>query len=150
MADPLFNAAATIELMEAGRRAAERDRAVPRARPVGLLVRGPVPPARAAGRRPGRPGDVVLRASERLPLVAVVGLPLQVDQLLYNCAAVVHRGRLLGLVPKTYLPNYREFYEARQFTPGERRACARASTCAARPTCRSGAACCSVPRTSLS
>jgi NAD+ synthase (glutamine-hydrolysing) len=61
----------------------------------------------------------VLRASESLELIAVVGLPLRVDHLLYNCAAVVWRGRILGVVPKTYLPNYREFYEARQFTPGD-------------------------------
>jgi NAD+ synthase (glutamine-hydrolysing) len=40
-----------------------------------------------------------------------------VDAPLLNCAAVVHRGRILGLVPKTYLPNYREFYELRQFSP---------------------------------
>jgi NAD+ synthase (glutamine-hydrolysing) len=41
-----------------------------------------------------------------------------VDHLLYNCAAVVHRGRVVAVVPKTYLPNYREFYEARQFASG--------------------------------
>jgi NAD+ synthase (glutamine-hydrolysing) len=42
-----------------------------------------------------------------------------VDGLLYNCAALLCRGRLVGVVPKTYLPNYREFYERRQFTPGD-------------------------------
>src|SRR5437764_1613415 len=61
----------------------------------------------------------VLDASERLPILAVVGLPLQVQHLLFNCAAVVHRGRVLGVVPKTYLPNYREFYEARYFASGD-------------------------------
>src|SRR5205823_12934698 len=61
----------------------------------------------------------VLEASERLRLVAVVGLPLQVQHVLFNCAVVVHRGRVLGVVPKTYLPNYREFYEARHFAYGE-------------------------------
>jgi NAD+ synthase (glutamine-hydrolysing) len=61
----------------------------------------------------------VLAASERWPLVGVVGLPLQIDHLLYNCAVVFARGRILGVVPKTYLPNYREFYEARQFTSGD-------------------------------
>lgn len=60
----------------------------------------------------------ILEASERLPLVAIVGLPLQVEHLLFNCAAVVCNGRVLGVVPKTYLPNYREFYEARYFAPG--------------------------------
>src|SRR5437588_7861867 len=49
--------------------------------------------------------------------VAVVGLPLAVDGQLFNCAAVVHAGKLLGVVPKTYLPNYKEFYDARYFTP---------------------------------
>jgi NAD+ synthase (glutamine-hydrolysing) len=47
----------------------------------------------------------VLAASVDLPLVAVIGVPLQIDGLLYNCAAVVSRGRLLGIAPKTYLPN---------------------------------------------
>jgi NAD+ synthase (glutamine-hydrolysing) len=49
--------------------------------------------------------------------LAVVGLPFVVENLLYNCAAVIHRGELLGLVPKSYLPNYKEFYEARWFAP---------------------------------
>jgi NAD+ synthase (glutamine-hydrolysing) len=49
--------------------------------------------------------------------VAVVGLPWLVDDQLFNCAAVVHQGELLGLVPKSYLPNYKEFYEARWFAP---------------------------------
>jgi NAD+ synthase (glutamine-hydrolysing) len=50
-------------------------------------------------------------------LISVVGMPLQVDHLLFNCAIVLRRARILGVVPKTYLPNYREFYEARQFAP---------------------------------
>jgi NAD+ synthase (glutamine-hydrolysing) len=61
----------------------------------------------------------VVAASRTIPGVAVVGLPLRVDHRLFNCAAVVSRGRLLGIVPKTYLPNYGEFYEARQFASGE-------------------------------
>ena len=59
----------------------------------------------------------VLEASADLDLVALVGLPVTVDGKLYNCAAVVCHGKLLGLVPKTYLPNYGEFYERRQFNP---------------------------------
>ena len=50
--------------------------------------------------------------------VCLVGLPLRWRGRLFNCAAVLHRGRLLGVVPKTYLPNYREFYEARHFASG--------------------------------
>jgi len=61
----------------------------------------------------------VVDASRDLQLVAAVGLPLQVGSLLFNCAALVSQGRILGVVPKTYLPNYREFYEARQFNPAD-------------------------------
>ena len=61
----------------------------------------------------------LLRDSRTLDVAALVGLPVAVEGLLYNCAALVSRGRLVGVVPKTYLPNYREFYEARQFTPGD-------------------------------
>jgi len=61
----------------------------------------------------------LMRATRALPLAALVGLPVQIDGLLYNCAALICRGRLVGVAPKTYLPNYREFYELRQFTPGE-------------------------------
>jgi len=61
----------------------------------------------------------IVEASRTCTAVAVVGLPLRVDHLLFNCAAVVHDGRLLGVVPKTYLPNYGEFYEARQFNPAD-------------------------------
>ena len=59
----------------------------------------------------------VVTASKDLAPVAVVGLPLRVNEQLFNCAAVVHRGRILGVVPKSYLPNYGEFYEGRQFNP---------------------------------
>jgi NAD+ synthase (glutamine-hydrolysing) len=51
---------------------------------------------------------------ELLPLL-LVGAPLRSETKLFNCALVVHRGRVLGVVPKTYIPNYREFYEKRQF-----------------------------------
>jgi NAD+ synthase (glutamine-hydrolysing) len=59
----------------------------------------------------------LLARSRALPLAAFVGLPVVVDGLLYNCAALLCQGRILGVVPKTYLPNYREFYELRQFSP---------------------------------
>src|SRR5262249_47618663 len=49
--------------------------------------------------------------------LAVVGLPVVVDDQLFNCAAMLHRGRILGLIPKAFLPNYKEFYEQRWFSP---------------------------------
>ncbi|HEX2205653.1 MAG TPA: NAD(+) synthase [Longimicrobium sp.] len=58
----------------------------------------------------------VVEASAKLAPVLLVGAPLAFEGKLFNCAVVVHRGRVLGIVPKTYLPNYREFYERRQFT----------------------------------
>ncbi len=57
----------------------------------------------------------ILKASEALQLVALVGLPVTVDAKLYNCAAVVCQGALLGLVPKSHIPNYGEFYEKRHY-----------------------------------
>ena len=60
----------------------------------------------------------ILAASCGLNLVTVVGLPVRRSGKLYNCAAVVCDGKLLGLVPKTHLPNYSEFYEKRHFLPG--------------------------------
>ncbi|MBN3757773.1 NAD(+) synthase [Paraburkholderia sp. Tr-20389] len=61
----------------------------------------------------------IVDASKKLPVALIVGMPLQVDHSLYNCAIVVARGAVLGAVPKTYLPNYGEFYEARQYAPAD-------------------------------
>jgi NAD+ synthase (glutamine-hydrolysing) len=61
----------------------------------------------------------VLQASRDLPSVAVVGMPLRFEQRLFNCAVVLQRGRLLGVLPKTYLPNQAEFYELRQFNSAD-------------------------------
>ncbi|MBV8457740.1 MAG: NAD(+) synthase, partial [Acetobacteraceae bacterium] len=60
---------------------------------------------------------LVAASKELLPLI-VVGAPLRHQDRVYNCAVAIHRGRLLGVVPKAYLPNYREFYEPRQFASG--------------------------------
>jgi NAD+ synthase (glutamine-hydrolysing) len=63
-------------------------------------------------------GRLIELSRERMPVI-VVGAPLRWQGRLYNCAVVIHRGRLLGIVPKIFLPNYREFYERRHFTSGE-------------------------------
>jgi NAD+ synthase (glutamine-hydrolysing) len=60
----------------------------------------------------------LVEASADWMTALVVGCPLRYGARLYNSAAVIHRGRLLGVVPKTYLPTYREFYEARHFGSG--------------------------------
>ena len=58
---------------------------------------------------------VLLDFTRKLDIISVVGLPVRIGSLLYNCAAVIQSGSLLGVVPKTYLPNYNEFYEKRWF-----------------------------------
>ncbi|WP_394778852.1 NAD(+) synthase [Undibacterium sp.] len=61
----------------------------------------------------------IVTASAQLSVAMIVGLPLRVEHQLFNCAAVVAGGRIQGIVPKSYLPNYGEFYEARQFSAGD-------------------------------
>lgn len=70
--------------------------------------------------------DAVLAAIERLVAasvdlspVLVVGAPLRIGNRLYNCAVVIHRGRVLGVAPKSHLPTYREFYESRWYARGD-------------------------------
>ena len=58
---------------------------------------------------------ILLDFTRKLDIISVVGLPVRIGSLLYNCAVVIQRGTVLGLVPKTYLPNYNEFYEKRWF-----------------------------------
>ena len=53
--------------------------------------------------------------SRNLSPLILVGAPLRFEEKLFNCGVVIHHGRVLGIVPKTYIPNYREFYEKRQF-----------------------------------
>ncbi|MGN0975845.1 MAG: NAD(+) synthase [Gemmiger sp.] len=62
----------------------------------------------------------IIEASREANMVILAGLPVAVDSKLYNCAAVICNGQLLGLVPKTHLPNYGEFYEKRHFVPGRK------------------------------
>jgi NAD+ synthase (glutamine-hydrolysing) len=59
--------------------------------------------------------EQIRAATEQLQPVVVVGAPLRAEQGLFNAAVVIHGGRILGAVPKSYLPEYREFYEKRQF-----------------------------------
>ncbi len=122
VADPAFNAAQTVALMQ---QAEARQAAVALFPELGLSAytcddlfhQDALLDAVLAGL------NEVVQASHKLQVTAVVGLPLRVEGLLYNCAAVVQGGRICGITPKSYLPNYREFYELRQFTPGD--TCAR-------------------------
>ncbi|MCD8318982.1 MAG: NAD(+) synthase [Paraprevotella sp.] len=61
----------------------------------------------------------ILDFTRSLDIISIIGLPISYHGTLLNCAAVIQKGKILGLVPKTYLPNYKEFYEQRWFTSGD-------------------------------
>ena len=61
--------------------------------------------------------NTVLAATRNLEVVTALGMPLRVHNELYNCAVIIQKGKILGVVPKTHLPNYGEFYEKRWFAP---------------------------------
>src|SRR6201996_501142 len=62
--------------------------------------------------------EIVASSTDLLPIL-VVGAPLRHRHRIYNTAVVIHRGAVLGVAPKSYLPTYREFYERRQIAPGD-------------------------------
>ena len=116
VADPGFNAARTIELIKQ----ADESRALMAVFPeLGLTAYSCEDlfhqQALLDGAREAL--ATVLRSTRQSSLIVVVGLPLQVGDLLFNCAAVLHRGVIQGVAPKSFLPNYREYYEMRQFAP---------------------------------
>ena len=102
----------------AGREARRTAGPVPRAVHHRLLVRRPVlsGPTALCGAHVLEP---IVMVSAMQEIAAVVGLPLGVGGKLFNCAVLIAGGRVLGLVPKTYLPTTNEFYEERWFTPGD-------------------------------
>ena len=61
----------------------------------------------------------ILDFTRSLDIISIIGLPISYHGTLLNCAAVIQKGKILGIVPKTYLPNYKEFYEQRWFTSGD-------------------------------
>ncbi|WP_332877521.1 NAD(+) synthase [Massilia sp. S19_KUP03_FR1] len=118
IADPVFNAAQTVAL---ARQAADAGAVLVAFPELGLSAytcddlfhqRALLDACEAAL-------ATVIAASTDLPVAIIVGLPLRVQHQLFNCAAVLANGRLLGVVPKSYLPNYGEFYENRQFSAAE-------------------------------
>lgn len=58
----------------------------------------------------------ILSSTLNIDMLIAIGMPLTVDNQLFNCAVIINKGRILGIVPKTYLPNYNEFYEKRWFS----------------------------------
>jgi NAD+ synthase (glutamine-hydrolysing) len=118
VADPAYNAQQTLDLM---RQAHEQGAAVVAFPELGLSAytcddlfhqRALLDGCEVALAR-------LLAASQDWATVAIVGLPLRLEQRLFNCAVALQRGRLLAVWPKSYLPNYGEFYEARQFSAAD-------------------------------
>lgn len=119
VADPAFNAQQTIALMH---EASERSALLAAFPELGLSAYSCDDLFQQQALLDSTMGALaeVLAATRDLPLIGVVGVPLKVDNTLFNCAVVISRGRVYGVIPKTYLPNYREYYELRQFAPGDR------------------------------
>src|SRR5918911_10218 len=115
VADPVFNAERTLGL---ARRAAEEKAAVALFPELGISAYSNddlfhqdvlLDATEAAIAR-------VVEESRELSPVLLIGAPLRFEGKLFNCGLVIYRGEVLGIVPKSFLPNYREFYEKRQFT----------------------------------
>lgn len=128
VADPAFNAAETLELARQAQAAGAALVAFPE---LGLSAytcddlfhqRALLDACEAAL-------QTIVTESAALPIAMIVGMPLRVDHQLFNCAVVVANGRVQGVVPKSYLPNYSEFYEARQFSAAENAASRQVELC---------------------
>jgi len=128
VADPAFNAAETLELARQAQAAGAALVAFPE---LGLSAytcddlfhqRALLDACEAAL-------QTIVTESAALPIAMIVGMPLRVDHQLFNCAVVVANGRVQGVVPKSYLPNYSEFYEARQFSAAENAATRQVELC---------------------
>ncbi len=117
VADPDFNVGRTIEMFE---RADQRSAALVLFPELGisnyaiddLLLQSALLDATEQAL-----AKLLQASTKRMPL-AIVGAPLRHNGRLFNCAIAIHRGRVLAVVPKTYIPNYREFYEERYFASG--------------------------------
>ena len=120
MADPKYNSEQIINLIEEGNRHGVKLMAFPELCLTAytcsdLFLQSSLLREAKAGLKD------ILKATEGKDMLVFVGLPWEREGKLYNVAAVIKNGRLLGLVPKKNLPNYSEFYEARHFCPGNER-----------------------------
>lgn len=116
VADPAFNLARTLELAQ---QAADGDAALTLFPELGLSGYSNDDLFHQEALLQASLGalDQLVQASRDLACVTVVGAPLRVEEKLFNCGFVLYRGRVLGVAVKSYIPNYREFYEKRYFAP---------------------------------
>lgn len=117
VADPAFNVARAIEMAHVAHERSAALLALPELGLSAYSIDDLLHQAALLDSVEESAGRLIAATSDLMPVV-VAGAPLRWRGRLYNCALVIHRGRLLGVVPKTYLPNYREFYERRHFASG--------------------------------
>ena len=118
VADPQYNAKQIIELMEQGESRGVKVMVFPELCLTGYTCSDLFLQASLL-ESVKRELKHIVEASKKLHMIAFVGLPWEHEGKLYNAAAAISGGRILGLVPKKNLPNYSEFYELRHFTPGK-------------------------------
>ncbi|GAB2569304.1 NAD(+) synthase [Microlunatus antarcticus] len=120
LADPRTNAAAVAELLRASADEGVGVAVFPELALTGYSIEDLLLQETVLDEVEVAVGELVA-ASAGLATVCVVGAPLRHGNRLLNCAVVIHRGAVLGVAPKSYLPTYREFYERRHFAPGDDR-----------------------------
>ncbi len=117
VADIDFNVKAIIELIRKARGEGVQVLAFPEMALTGYTIQDLVQhPALLAGAEKGL-GEILVESRDKSMLV-IVGMPLRVEQKVFNCAVVLNGGSILGVIPKTLLPNYKEFYDERWFESG--------------------------------
>ncbi|MFV0279145.1 MAG: NAD(+) synthase [Rhodoblastus sp.] len=117
VADPVFNCDRAIELARAAHEKSAALLVLPELGLSAYAIDDLLHQSRLLEAVESEAARLIAATAGLMPVVAA-GAPLRWRGRLYNCALVIHRGRLLGVVPKTYLPNYREFYERRHFASG--------------------------------
>ena len=145
LADPAANAAAILEVARACHRRGVALAVFPELGLSGYAIGDLLHQAALLDAVEAAVADLVAASADLLPLL-LVGAPLRHAGALYNCAVAIHRGRLLGVVPKVHLPNYREFYEPRHFVAGDGMVGGEIAIGGADAR-RSAPTCCSRPRT---
>ncbi len=116
LADCVFNAEQTFQMMRSAEQAGVKVLVLPELGLTGYTC-GDLFYQETLLRGAEEALSTVLAATRNLEVVTAVGMPLRVHGRLYNCAVIIQRGCILGVVPKTHLPNYGEFYEKRWFAP---------------------------------
>ena len=116
VADVSFNVAAIINTMREARNQDVQILTFPEMAITGYTI-GDLVQHQALLSKAQKGLDEVLKESDTGTMVVIVGMPLAAEQKIFNTAVVLNSGHILGVIPKTLLPSYKEFYEGRWFSP---------------------------------